>query len=162
MHLKHSANHFSALADTCSKKMKKNRGFTILSIIGLGLLSGCSGSSAKIDYKMNLQTDGGLKISGPEEAVLGEIQRDSGAWQNLFPVYRMPADTDMKDFQRPQPGAYHLSGAAIVFTPDTPFIKGQTYFLRCYQFGEGKSNWDILKSGKKLGRQAYIDLTFKK
>jgi hypothetical protein len=139
-----------------------NRTLTIAGFIWLVLLYGCSGSSAKIDYKMNLQNDGALKIFGPEEAVLGEIQRDSGAWQNLFPVYRMPADTDMKDFQQPQPGSYHLLGAAVIFTPDTPFIKGQTYFLRCYQFGEGKSNWDMLKSGKKLGHQAYIDLTFKK
>jgi hypothetical protein len=142
--------------------MMKSRALTTLSFVCLVFLLGCSGSSQKIDYKMTLQNDGALKISGPDEAALGEIQRDSAAWQNLFPVYRMPADTDMKDFQKPQPGSYRLMGAVVIFKPDTPFTKGQSYFLRCFQFGEGKSSWDMLKSGKKLGSQAYIDLTFKK
>ena len=110
---------------------------------------------------MVLQNDGSLKISGPDKLVLDEIQRDSAVWQNLFSVYRMPADTDMKDFQRPQSGAYRLMGDTILFMPDTPFTKGQTYFLRCYQFGEGKSDWDIIKHKQKLGSQAYTDLTFK-
>jgi len=130
--------------------------------VWLLLWFGCFGGSTKINYKMALQNNGALKISGPDGVVLDEIQRDSAAWQNLFPVYRMPADTDMKDFQRPQPGSYRLAGDAVIFTPDTPFLIGKTYFLRCYQFGEGKSSWDMLKNRQKLGSQAYIDLTFKK
>lgn len=97
-----------------------------------------------------------------DSSVKAEINRESASWQNIFPVYRMPADTDMKDFQQQQPGAYRLAGDAIIFTPDTPFIKGQTYFLRCFRFGEGKSTWDIIRHKQKLGSQAYTDLTFKK
>ena len=134
---------------------------TILSFVWFALSCGCSGPSEKIVYKMALQNDGTLKISGPEKAVLGEIERDSAAWSNIFPVYRMPADTDMKDFQRVQPGAYRLSGNVLIFTPDTAFIGGQTYFLRCYRFGEGKSTWDLFKHKQKLGSQVYIDLAFK-
>ncbi|HZY36996.1 MAG TPA: hypothetical protein VFE53_10125 [Mucilaginibacter sp.] len=103
-----------------------------------------------------------IEFFEPDPSVMGEINRDSGTWQNIFPVYRMPLDTDMKDFQRPQPGSYSLSGDAVIFTPDTPFIRGQTYFLRCYQFGEGKGTWDIIKHKQKLGSQPYTDLTFKK
>ena len=131
-------------------------------VVLLVLWFGCSSSSKKINFKIALQNNGVLKITGPDSLILNEIQRDSGAWQNIFPIYRMPADTDMKDFQQPQPGAYHLAGDAVIFTPDTPFIKGQTYFLRCYQFGEGKSSWDIIKHKQKLGSQTYTDLTFKK
>src|ERR1700743_3822367 len=65
-----------------------------------------------------------LKIAGLDEAVMNDIARDSSneVWQGLIPVYRMPADTDMKDYQPVQPGKYVLKDSAIVFTPDTPFI----------------------------------------
>ena len=132
-----------------------------ISIIALLLLFGCSPDSKKIDFKIVLQNGSALKITGPDSLILNEIQRDSGAWQTIFPVYRMPADTDMKDFQRPQPGAYRRVVNAILFTPDTPFVNGQTYFLRSFQFGEGKSTWDIIRHKQKLGSQAYTDLTFK-
>jgi len=139
-----------------------NRAIRNITLVSLLLLFACSPGSKKIEFKATLQNSGALKITGPDSLILNEIQRDSGAWQNIFPVYRMPADTDMKDFQRPQPGIYNLSGDAVIFTPDTPFVNGQTYFLRCYEFGEGKSTWDIIRHKQKLGSEAYTDLTFKK
>jgi hypothetical protein len=102
-----------------------------------------------------------IDLTALDSSIIGEINRDSVSWENLFPIYRMPADTDMKDFQRVQPGAYRLSGNVLIFTPDTAFIGGQTYFLRCYRFGEGKSTWDLFKHKQKLGSQVYIDLAFK-
>ncbi len=125
------------------------------------LFAACSHSTKTA---VHLRLDGNklvIAFTGLDPSVTGEIQRDPGAWQNIFPVYRMPADTDMKDDQQPQPGHYRLSGSVLVFTPDTAFIKGQTYFLRDYEYGEGKSTWDLFKHKQKLGSQAYIDLSFK-
>jgi hypothetical protein len=46
------------------------------------------------------------------------------------------------------------------FTPDTPFIKGQTYFMRYYQFDGGIKPWDMMRGKKKLGSVNYQDLVF--
>ncbi|HAL82997.1 MAG TPA: hypothetical protein DCO83_12810 [Mucilaginibacter sp.] len=103
-----------------------------------------------------------VQVSIVNNAIMGEINRDtaSGVWKSLLPVYRMPKDTDLKDYQSVQPGIYRLKDSAIVFTPDTPFAKGQTYFMRFYQFG-GNSTWDFISGKKKLRSVHYIDLPFK-
>ncbi len=110
-----------------------------------------------------VNNDHSVKIKGLEYAVIREINRDSvtDGWQNLLPVYRMPADTDMKDYQPVQHGQYRLKDSAVVFTPDTPFIKGTTYFVRYYQFGVNADGWDLIKSKKKPGSTHFIDLVFK-
>jgi len=104
-----------------------------------------------------------IKCTGLDYAITGEISRDSvpGIWQGLIPVYRMPADTDMKDYQKPLPGVYRLKDSAVVFTPDTPFVKNQTYFVRYFKFDGGNDSWDIIKGKKKLGKTPYTDLIFK-
>src|SRR5471030_1187337 len=79
-----------------------------------------------------------LKINGLDNVIIADIARDtSNHFENLVPVYRMPADTDMKGFQPDQPGKYVVKDDALVFTPDTPFTKQQVYFVRYYQYGEG-------------------------
>jgi len=108
-----------------------------------------------------IDIDRSVSFKGLDYAVMHEINRDSGVWQNLLPVYRMPADTDLKNYQPAQPGTYRLKDSAIVFTPDTPFANGQTYFMRYYQFGEGNTAMDFIKGRKKLGNTQYIDLIFK-
>lgn len=104
-----------------------------------------------------------VKFTGLNYAITSEINRDSiqSDWQSLIPVYRMPADTDLKDYQPAQPGLYQIIDRAMVFTPDTPFQKGNFYFLRYYKFAEGKSVMDYLRGEKKLGNNQYIDLIFK-
>ena len=104
-----------------------------------------------------------VKITGLDYAIISEIYRDSvaGIWENLLPAYRMPADTDMKDYQPVQHGLYQLKDSSVVFTPDTPFASSKTYFIRYYQFGKGDSAFDLLKEKKKLGSTNYIDLVFK-
>src|SRR6185437_6744115 len=102
-----------------------------------------------------------VKFKGLDYAVISEINRDSGVWRSLLPVYRMPADTNMKNYQPVQPGVYQVKDSAIVFTPDTPFSKGQTYFLRFYQFGGNSSAFDFIKGRKKLDDAHYVDLVFK-
>ena len=74
----------------------------------------------------------------------------------------MPADTDLKNYQPVQPGSYLLKDSTVVFTPDTPFTKGQIYFVRYFEFNKGDNIWDYIKGKRKLGKIQYIDLIFKK
>jgi hypothetical protein len=104
-----------------------------------------------------------IKFTGLDYAIISEINRDTvqGIWQGLIPVFRMPADTDMKDYQSALNGKYTLIDSVVVFTPDAPFGKNQTYFLRYFEFGERNSTWDFIKGKKKLGKTPHIDLIFK-
>lgn len=129
------------------------------------MLLGCGSKHHHNAIKISLADNGrSLKITGIEEDVLQEINQDTvtTVWQTLIPVYRMPADTDMKDFQRAQPGKYIVNGSAILFTPDTPFAQHSVYFIRYYQYGEGNTEWDFIKQQKRLGKTPYIDLIFKR
>ena len=102
-----------------------------------------------------------LTISGIDSVILNDIARDSVPnWQSLFPVYRMPADTDMKDYQNEQPGNYWVNKGALFFRPDTSFKTQQTYFLRYYDHAAGKDAWDYIKNDNHKGAAPYIDLTF--
>ena len=102
-------------------------------------------------------------LKGLDYAILSEINRDSAArrWQSLIPVYKMPADTELKDYQPVQPGQYKLIDSAIVFTPDTPFEKGKFYFMRYYKFEQNESIWDLIKGAKKPGTAKFTDFPFK-
>ena len=106
--------------------------------------------------------DSAVKFTGLDASIMGEISRDTAVnvWQNLLPVYRMPADTDMKDYQPVQHGRYHLKDSSVVFTPDTPFTKGHSYFMRYYRFEGGDDTWEIIKGKKKLRGLRYVDLVF--
>jgi hypothetical protein len=123
---------------------------------------GCTHKSPPRAVKVTLVNNGrSVKFSGLDVAIIGEISRDSskGLWQQLIPVFRMPADTDLKSYQPVQPGGYQLANGAVVFTPDTPFIKGRAYFMRYYQFG-GDNIWDYVEGKKRLGRAPHTDLSF--
>ncbi|SDR84465.1 hypothetical protein SAMN05216490_0047 [Mucilaginibacter mallensis] len=104
-----------------------------------------------------------LKFTGLDYNTVQEINQDTSTanWQSLIPVYRMPADTDMIDFQKPQPGKYLVTDSTVVFTPDTPFLNHQTYFARYYHYAQGSSIWEDIKQHKKLGKPTYTDLIFK-
>jgi hypothetical protein len=133
-------------------------------VVLLLMCLGCTSQPKTATIKITL-TDGNrsLKVTGINDDILQEINRDSvtTGWQSLIPVYRMPADTDMKDYQTPQPGKYKVEANAVVFTPDTPFIKQQTYFVRFYRYSEGNNALDYIKQHKKLGEIPYTDLIFK-
>lgn len=132
--------------------------------IFLALCLGCGAKPPVPTVKATLVDSGrSVKFAGLDYAVISEIARDTatGLWQGLIPVYRMPADTDVKDYQPVQPGKYALKDRAVVFTPDTPFVKGQTYFMRYYQFDGGDDAWDFITGKKKLGHPGHTDLIFK-
>jgi hypothetical protein len=123
---------------------------------------GCAHKSPSPVVAVVLVNNGqSVKFSGLDYAIIGEISRDSSKelWQKLIPVFRMPADTDLKSYQPVQPGSYQLADRAVVFTPDTPFLKGRAYFMRYYQFG-GDTMWDYVEGKKRLGRAPHTDLIF--
>jgi hypothetical protein len=104
-----------------------------------------------------------VQFKGLDYAVMQDVARDTdkNVWQNLVQIYRMPADTDMKNYQPVQPGRYQVTDSAVVFTPDTPFVKGQTYFARNYRLGEGAKLIDYIKGRSQPGKVHFIDLIFK-
>lgn len=125
---------------------------------------GCSRQSKQVTIAIKLSdSDHSLTISGFDKAIIAEIGRDtgSGAWQSLLPVYKMPADTDMKDYQAEQPGKYMIKDSVIIFTPDTLFKKDQAYFLRFYHYDKGTNAWQYIRDKKRPGDLSYTDLIFK-
>jgi hypothetical protein len=139
------------------RQMKKVVFF--LFMIGLG----CKHKAAAPAIHVALvDSNHSIQIIGLDNAIVQEINRDSiSGWQTLMPVYHMPADADMKDYQKPQPGKYIVKDSTVIFTPDTPFLKQQTYFVRYYLFEQDNTAIDYLKSDKKLGSAQHRDLIFK-
>jgi hypothetical protein len=126
-------------------------------------LIGCTSRAPELQVSVKLSdSNHSIHIMGFDKAIIDDIGRDTtiGVWQSLLPVYKMPADTDMKDFQRAQPGKYSVRGSAVIFTPDTPFRKGQAYFLRCFDHAGVKSAWQLVRSGKRPGASKYRDMLF--
>ncbi len=76
-------------------------------------------------------------------------------------VYKMPADTALKDYQPIQPGRYVVKNGALFFTPDTPFVWQQIYFVRYYNYSGNKTIWDYLRGKTTKGQLHYTDLIFK-
>ena len=132
--------------------------------ISLFFCLGCSSAPKAPLVKVSpVNNNHSVKFSGLDYAIIGEISRDSvaGIWQRIIPVFRMPADTGMKDYQHAQPGVYQLKDSAVVFTPDTPFVKNGDYFVRYYQFGKVGGAWGYIRGKAKLGKTRYMDLIFK-
>ena len=104
-----------------------------------------------------------LQITGINSLILKDIATDStDVWQSLFPVYKMPVDTGLKNYQPAQPGHYTVKDSILLFTPDTSFTKQQTYFVRYYRYGDDGSVWDFIKGKKHPGKLPYTDLIFKR
>jgi hypothetical protein len=125
---------------------------------------GCKQKSNTPVIKISLvDSNKNLKISGLGYAIVQDINRDTttNVWQNLIQVYRMPADTDLKDFLPIQPGKYMVKDSAVVFIPDTPFNPHQTYFARYYQYDKGSTVWDYIKNHQKPGKKQYVDFILK-
>jgi hypothetical protein len=123
---------------------------------------GCTANKDKVVQVSFENNKHSVKISGLDNAVTHEISRDSagGNWQSLLPVYRMPADTDLKNYQPVQPGTYRVTDGAVIFTPDTPFVAHQTYFVRYYKFDAGNKVSDFIMGHNRPGSLHYSDLTF--
>jgi len=94
-------------------------------------LLGCTHKSGKINITTSLiDSNRSLKISGFDRAIIGDIGRDTtiGIWQSLLPVYKMPADTDLKDYQDAQPGNYKVKDSVVVLNQTLRLKKGSFIF----------------------------------
>lgn len=127
-------------------------------------LVGCSRHKQDMNIKVSLTNNNrSINISGFDKEVIDDIAQNSAdsAWLSLLPVYKMPADTDMKDFQSAQPGKYKVAATEVIFTPDTPFRQGQMYFLRTFDYSGAKDAWDFVRKQKGKGSAVHKDLLFK-
>lgn len=132
-------------------------------IIGLILFYSCKPAPRSSTVTITKTANNAVKLSGLDLTTIQALGSDSAflsAWQSFIPVYKMPADTDLKDFQPVQPGKYVVLDSLVIFTPDTPLQKGQTYFARYYQFDKG-SLWNQVKDRQKLTHRPYTDLVLK-
>lgn len=105
-----------------------------------------------------------VKVVGLTETTLNGIKRDSlpmETLQNLFPVFAMPADTDMRNYQQPMKGKYQITAKEIAFIPDTLFKPGQTYFARYYRYDEQITSMDLVLHRRETGKPTYTELIFK-
>lgn len=107
---------------------------------------------------------GMVKAMGISLVTLNGLRRDSlGAefFEGLFPVYAMPADTDLRNDQPPIKGRYGITDSAITFTPDTPFVTGRTYFARYYHYDDRITGIDLALHRREMGKPTYTELIFK-
>jgi hypothetical protein len=103
-------------------------------------------------------------ISGLEYSILQEFKKDSlttETWHGIFPVYIMPADTELKDFQKEISGTYQVTDTTLVFKPDTAFKKHQQYLVHFYGNGENYSTVNLLRSKSKLKGQNFKEVIIK-
>ena len=122
---------------------------------------GCTNHPKPVEVKISLtDSNRSLQISGFDKLIIADIGRDTNneAWESLLPVYKMPSDTDMKDYQNVQPGKYVVKDSLVIFTPDTAFKKGQAYFLRYFRHDQGTSAWQLVREKKRPGSISYKDL----
>ena len=131
-------------------------------LLSLFILGCTTRSNTNISISL-IDSNHSLQISGFNKMIIDDISRDtsSEAWRSLLPIYKMSVDTDMKDFQNAQPGKYKVAGNEVIFTPDTPFRKGQEYFLRTFDYSGAKDAWDFVREQKGKGSSVHKDLLFK-
>jgi hypothetical protein len=127
------------------------------------VLVGCSAKSPYATVKVTLVNNNqSIKITGLNNLVIRDIAKDTANhFESLVPVYQMPADTGLKNYQPIQPGHYQIKDSALVFTPDTPFANHQTYFVRYYQYDGDNTIWGFIKEKKSPGKIPFTDLIFK-
>jgi hypothetical protein len=134
-----------------------------LPLLLIGLCFSCTTKTTTPELKISLDASGQtLKVAGLDIVIVREINRDTttNKWQQLIPVYRMPADTDLRDFQPIQPGKYWVKDSLVFFTPDTPFLKHQPYFVRYYRYSDESGIWGFIKGKRRVGKINYTDLIF--
>ncbi|HEY9004453.1 MAG TPA: hypothetical protein VIM89_24055 [Mucilaginibacter sp.] len=135
----------------------------LILLLAIIICVGCSNHPKQVKVKISLiDSNRSLKIAGFDKLIIADIGRDTNneAWESLLPIYKMPADTDMKDYQNVQPGKYVVRDSLVIFTPDTAFRKGQAYFLRYFRHDEGTSAWQLIRGKKRPGSISYKDLVF--
>lgn len=93
-----------------------------------------------------------------EELMADSMEFDQ--WRNFFAVYTDTSDTEMRDFQQALPGTYHFTDSIILFKPEKGFIRGKSYFSRCYTRDILEEPEDILATRDLTPTDGFIEYRF--
>ena len=124
---------------------------------------GCAKKPGQSALKVQVVDSNTISITNINNNLLANTRQDTipnEQWQNILPIFRMPGDTDMRDYVNALPGKYAIKNNTIVFTADTPFHKGKTYFARFYHFQDDSDIWALLKGKWKQHTPQYRECTF--
>jgi hypothetical protein len=147
--------------------MKVENLFHIISFIFL-IASGCKSpgqsenNSTLLTIKLS-QDSSAVELHGIPSEVLAEFKSDSLSekeWRSFFAIYKVPADPELRDIERPVKGDYVINDSIVNFTPTEPFHKKQSYFVQCYARKLFVEPEDIVKSRKLPSRSSVQEVTF--
>jgi hypothetical protein len=105
-----------------------------IAILGCLFLA-CNRSDNKL-LSIQFSTDSStIHLSNIESAALLKLKNNiktDTMYQKLVSVLVTPADDDSVSMEREWPGKLTMKEDKVVFTPDSPFLKGKTYLVETY------------------------------
>ena len=104
-----------------------------------------------------------VELHGVPAEVLADFKSDSlteKEWNSFFAIYKVPADPELRDIERPVTGVYQVKDSVVNFTPKDPFLKKQSYFVQCYARKLFVEPEDIVKSRKLPSRNSVQEVVF--
>ncbi|KQB99315.1 hypothetical protein [Pedobacter sp. Hv1] len=90
-----------------------------------------------------------IVISNINDASLFHLQKyinTDSSYQNLVSVLQTPVDDDSTSMEMDWPGKLSIANHQLVFTPQSPFIKGKAYLVETMISAEFASGKDIIES----------------
>ena len=147
--------------------MKVENLFHIISFIFL-IASGCkppvqsANNSTLLVIRLSPDSSA-VELRGVPSEVLADFKSDSlteKEWNSFFAIYKVPADSELRDIERPLKGIYVIKDSIVNFTPAEPFHKNQSYFVQCYARKLFVVPEDIIKSRKLPSRSSVQEETF--
>lgn len=139
-----------------------------LTALFLSVLSSCTGQNKdeRTAESMNIRLNSdssAIELREVPVYIIEKLSSDSLnflQWSDFFAVYKESQDPEMRDFQSPLSGSYSVEGNRIRFRPDSAFVRGCSYFSRCYTKRLPGTSSDILRSGKLIGDNGYLEFRF--
>ncbi len=128
-----------------------------LAIICITLCWSCStADNNSLEIKFSADSSS-ILISKIEAAALLQLKNNiktDTSYQKLVSVLETPADDDSVTMEREWPGKLTMKEDNVVFTPDSPFLKGKTYLV------ETQLNMSFGDIEKMIKSQSRTTMTF--
>ena len=129
---------------------------------------GCGSSgpakTAGTDIQMRLSVDSSsVQLYNIPLNITEELSADSMSseqWSDFFAVYEETADTEMRDFQTALDGSYSVKDSLVEFTPSDDFVKGKSYFSRCYTRDILEQPEDIISKRDLSPTDGFLEFKF--
>lgn len=138
---------------------------TALLLLFIGSCTGQNGNE-KTAESMNIRLNSdssAIELIGVPVYIIEKLGSDSLdflQWSEFFAVYEESPNPEMRDFQSPLPGYYSVEENRVYFRPDSGFVRGRSYFSRCYTKRFPGTSTDILRSGKLMADNSYLEFGF--